>query len=334
MGRLLTAVAGALATAVLVAACGDDPAPAATGATVKVSMALDWYPWANHTGLFISKEKGYFQEAGLEVDIYTPADPSTVLQTVGAGRDDFGISYQTDVLLARAQGVPVVSVAGLVQHPLNSVMALSESGIARPRDLVGKKVGYPGIPTNVPLLRTMVTEDGGDFDRVEMANVGFDLVAALLGRKVDAIVGAYWVHESILIEQQGESVTILRMEEWGVPDFYELVLVVSEETIENRPELVTRFLSAILKGYADAARDVDAAVDALVRANPEVDRGLEEEGIRLLAPLWSDDATPFGWQTAERWHGFAKWMSDNGDLSADLNPAEAFTNAFLADLNP
>lgn len=321
------AVAAVVATGV---GCGRaEEAPE----TVGVSMALDWYPWANHTGLFIAREKGYYDNEGLAVDIYTPADPSTVLQTVGAGSDDFGISYQTDVLLARAAGVPVVSIAGLVQHPLNSVMALGESGIARPRDLVGRTVGYPGIPTNVPLLRTMVEGDGGNFADVEMVNVGFDLVPALLSGKVDAVVGAYWVHESILIRQQGKDVTILRMEEWAVPDFYELVLVASEETVRERPDLVERFLRAVLRGYADAAADVDAAVDTLVEANPEVDRDLEREGIRLLSPLWNDNVPAFGWQSAERWRSFTQWMVDSGELPAGVDPAMAFTNRFVEELS-
>src|SRR3954447_10809639 len=91
--------------------------------SIKIKVALDWYPNANHAGLFLAKERGYFKQAGLDVDFYTPADPTAVLQTVGAGKDDFGISYQTDLLLAREQGVPVVSVAALVQHPLLCVMA-------------------------------------------------------------------------------------------------------------------------------------------------------------------------------------------------------------------
>ena len=115
---------------------------------VEITLALDWFPNSNHLGLFIAQEKGYFEDENLDVTVYTPADPSTVLATVGAGSDDFGISYQPDVLLARAQGVPVVSVAGMVEHPLNSLMALKSSGITRPGDLKGKKVGYPGIPTN------------------------------------------------------------------------------------------------------------------------------------------------------------------------------------------
>ncbi|MDW8119149.1 MAG: ABC transporter substrate-binding protein [Chloroflexota bacterium] len=308
-------------------ATGCQRAPSLT----KVRVALDWYPWANHAGLFLAQEKGYFREEGLEVEIYTPADPSTVLQTVGAGKDDFGISYQPDVLLARAQGVPVVSVAALVQHPLNSVMALRDSGIQRPRHLEGKKVGYPGIPLNVPLLKSMVEKDGGDFSKVELVNIGFDLVPALAGRRVDAIIGAYWVHESIVLEQQGFPVNILRVEQWGVPDFYELVLVTNEKTLAERPDLVKRFLRAVVKGYRDASQDLAGAVDTLAKASPQVDTKVEREGIRLLAPLWQD-APAFGWQTAERWTTFATWMQTTGLLERPVDASKAFTNRFIQEL--
>ncbi len=300
---------------------------------VKVSLALDWYPNSNHAGLFIAQEKGYFEAEGIDLTLYTPADPSSVLQTVGAGRDDFGISYQPDLLLARAEGVPVVSVAGLVQHPLNSVMALRTSGIARPRDLVGKKVGYPGIPLNEPMLKTMVEKDGGDFSKVELVNVGFDLVPAVLSKRVDAVVGTYWTHENILIEQQGQQVNIMHMEEWGVPDFYELVLVISEKTLNERPDVVRRTLRAILKGYADAAADLDAAVNTLVKSSPEVDRALEERGIRLLAPAWKDGVPAFGWQTTERWRGFTAWMSAQNQLTKPVDADKAFTNRFVEELS-
>ena len=111
-------------------------------------------------GLFIAQQKGYFEDEGLDVTMYTPSDTSTVLQTVASGSDDFGMNYQPDVILARNEGVPVVSIAAVVQHPLNSVMALESSGISRPSQLAGKKIGYPGIPTNEPLLDTMLKADG------------------------------------------------------------------------------------------------------------------------------------------------------------------------------
>ena len=149
-------------------------------------------------------------------------DPSTVNATVAAGADDFGINYQPDLLMARAQGVPVVSIAALVQHPLNSVQTLKASGIERPRDLVGKKVGYPGIPLNEPLLDTMLKHDGveGGLDEIELINVGFNLAEVLINKTVDACIGCYFSHESFLIANQGHPVNSLRSGEWGMPDYY------------------------------------------------------------------------------------------------------------------
>ncbi len=194
----------------LLLACGGKAKERAS-----VRVALDWFPWSNHSGLYIAQQKGYFADENLDVTIYTPNDPSTVLQTVAAGSDDFGLSYQVEVLSARSQGVPVVAIAGLVQHPLNSVMALQSSGITRPRELVGKKVGFPGLPTDKALLKTMLKSDGLSDAQVQAVldnavNVGYDLVPALISKQVDAIVGAYWVHESISAQNQGFPVNIMR----------------------------------------------------------------------------------------------------------------------------
>ncbi len=324
----LLVVLSIAALALVAVACGGEKEQ------VQVKLALDWYPNANHVGLFIAQQKGYFDEEGLDVTLYTPVDPSTVLQTVGAGSDDFGISYQPDVLLARNQKVPVVSVLGLVQHPLNSVMVLKDSGITRPRDLVGKKVGYPGIPTNEPLLDTMLKTDGArGLEDVELVNVGFDLVPALIGKRVDAIVGAYWTHESILAENEGYPVHVMRMEEWGVPDYYELVLVTSEEMVAKRPDVIQRFLRALVRGYKDAIPNPQGAVDILLEESKgEVDEAIERPGVDLLAPLWTEGAPDFGWQEAVRWEKFTRWMQENGLLEEGLEPSEAFTNSFVEEL--
>ncbi len=294
-----------------------------------VRVALDWFPWSNHSGLYIAQEKGYFEEEGLDVTIYTPDDPATVLLTVGAGQDDFGLSYQTEVLLAREQEVPVVSISALVQHPLNSVMALQSSGIEQPRDLKGKKVGSPGIPYDIPLLDTMLKEDGLSLDDVEMVNVGFNLVPALISGQVDAIVGAYWVHESISAENQGFPVNIMRMEEWGVPDFYEIVLVTSEEMITEQPDVVQRFVRAAMRGYREAVADPQGAIDLLAQAAPEIDVRIERPGVELLSPLWIEGDLEFGWQTESKWVDFAAWMVERGLLSGDVGAQEAFTNRFV-----
>ncbi len=333
---VLTAILSLSSLLVACAAASPNTAPGATPAATeapltKVSVALDWFPWSNHAGLYVARERGYYAEEGLEVDIFTPGDPSTVLQTVASGRDDFGINYQTGVLLAREQGVPVVSIMALVQHPLNSVMALEESGISSPEHLVGKKVGWPGIPDNEPLLDTMLKSRGHSLDDVELVNVGFDLVPALISKEVDAVVGAYWVHESISAENQGFPVNIMRMEEYGVPDFYELVLVANERKIAENPDLVQRFVRATMRGYQDAIADPQGAVQLLGEVRPEVDLSIERPGVDLLAPLWKpDDGQSFGWQEEGRWVEFADWMRQGGLLTSQIDAASAFDNRFVA----
>jgi putative hydroxymethylpyrimidine transport system substrate-binding protein len=294
-----------------------------------VTVALDWYPNANHAGLYLAQERGYFAEAGLAVDLYTPADPTTVLQTVAAGRDTFGISYQTDVLLARAEEIPVVSIAALVQRPLLGIMVLAESGITRPGDLAGKTIGYPGIPSQESYLATMLAADGLTLDDIELVNIGYELVPALISGRVDASLGSYWTHETILAEREGYPVEMLRVDEWGVPLYYELVLVASDDRVAADPELVSAFLGAVQHGYTDAIADPEAALDALAAASPELEREVETAGIELLVPVWTEGVPYFGVQTSERWEEYAAWMAENELIPADLDVADAFTTELL-----
>jgi putative hydroxymethylpyrimidine transport system substrate-binding protein len=305
-------------------------APAACAGRDEITLALDWFPNSNHAGVFEAVKRGYFEDEGIKVKVYTPSDPASILQTVGAGRDDFGISYQPDVLQARSEGLPVVSVAAIVQHPLNSIMTLESSGITRPGQLKGKKVGYPGIPSNKGMLETMLANDQLTLSDVQLVDVGFDLVPALLGGTVDAILGGYWTHESILMKLQGQPVNVMRMELWGVPDFYELLLVTNEKTLKDRKDVVTRFVRAFNKGFEAAMQDPQGSITTLLAANPEVvQEQLEREGVELLKPLWKAEAPKFGWQDRQRWASFTAWMVTRGLVKSDLVVEAAFTNEFV-----
>lgn len=296
-----------------------------------VTLALDWYPNANHAGIYLAQERGYFEQAGLDVEIFTPADPTTVLQTVGAGRDTFGITYHFDVLQARTQDVPVVSVAALVQHPLNSLMVLEESDIMSPADLAGKTVAIAGVPSDEAYLGTILRHNGLSIEDVEVVNVGFDLLPAVLSGRADAAIGIYWTHETILAEREGTPVRFFRIEEEGVPDYYELVLVAGEETIADQQETVTAFLGALRHGYHDAIDDLDTALELLLAESPDLVEEVEREGLELLAPLWTDDDdVPFGTQTAERWEAYATWAMEQGLLPKGTD----WNAAFRDDLFP
>ena len=327
--RAVIAGVGGAALLLADAARGEAASFLAQEALRSLSVPLDWYPNANHAGLFLALERGYYAEEGLAPEFYTPADPTTVLQTVGAGRDAFGISYQTDVLLARAAGVPVVSVLALVQQPLQGIMVLADSGIERPGDLAGKTIGYPGIPSQEAYLATMLADDGASMDDVELVNIGFDLVPGLVSGRVDASLGAFWSHETILAEQEGYATSILKVDDWGVPPYYELVIVASDETVTNDADTIAGFLRATSRGYTDAITDPAAAIAALQAANPDLDVPVEEAGIALLIPVWAEEGVPFGTQTAERWDTYAAWMIENGLIPDDLDVAAAWNSSFL-----
>lgn len=318
-----------LGTIATVAVTGFAPSVSRAQSPRKISLALDWYPNANHAGLFLAQERGYFTAAGLDVELYTPSDPSVVLQTVGAGRDDFGISYQTDVLLGRGEKVPVVSVAALVQHPLMGIMTLQSSDITHPADLVGKTVGYPGIPSQRAFLQTMLETDGATMDDIELIDVQFNLVPAVISGQVDAAMGAFWSHEPILAEQEGYPVDMMRVEKWGVPDYYELVLVASEEKVANDAGLIENLLGAIGHGYRDALADPDTAIAVMKKAYPELDEKVERIGIGLLADVWLDPDGIWGAQSAQRWTDYANWMKQADLIPADLDEHAAFDATLL-----
>ncbi|MGD9712364.1 MAG: ABC transporter substrate-binding protein [Thermomicrobiales bacterium] len=298
--------------------------------TETVSLALDWYPNANHAGIYLAEADDLFHDADLTLDVYTPADPTTVLQTVGAGRDDFGISYQTDVLLARAQGVPVVSVAAFVQQPLVTVMALKEMGVTSPAALAGLSVGYPGIPSQQAFLATMLEGAGLAIEDVSLVNIGFNLLPALISGQVDAVLGGFWTHETIIAAREGYEIDVLRVEDWGVPPYYELVMVASEETVANRADLASSFLSVIQDGYVSAIAEPERAVEALVEAYPELDVEVEREGIALLAEVWLPEEPPvFGHQDPARWASYGEWMASRGLIPGDLDVGSAFVTDLL-----
>ena len=285
---LLACVVLALAAGAV--ACGGDSESAA--GLQKVNLVLDWFPNADHAGIYGALGEGYFADEGLDVTPTVPSDPAASLKQVGAGRAPFALSYEPEVLLARSQGVPVVAVGAIVTHPLNAVIARTDRGISRPRELEGKTVGATGLPTDRPLLDAVVRSDGGDPAEVKVRNVGYDLAPALAAGKVDAVIGAYWNIEGVQLERQGIPVESFRLEQNGVPDYDELVVVTSDEVAQKQPELVRAFLRALRKGQDWAATDQSGATSHLLDANKDLDETTVDAQVRLTADLFSPPTGP------------------------------------------
>ena len=299
----------------------------------KISLALDWLPYAMHAGLYVAKERGYFTDEGLDVDIHAPADAATILQTVAQGRDNFGLNYEPDTLLARSEGLPVVSIAALTQHPLYALMSLQTSGLTRPKDLKGKKIGYSGVPLESLLIDTILKNDGvtNGIKDVQFTNVGYDALTGLLAGQLDA-ASAYYTNQPIIAENQGYKVNIMKVVDYGVPDYYDLVIVTNEGMIKNNPDVVARFLRAVMKGYKEAAANPQEAIKLMKQASPELDTTVANKEILLEKSLWFGDNGVFGWQEESKWLSFAQWMKDGGLLTKPVDARQAFTNSFIESL--
>lgn len=314
----------AILAAMSIVACSSEPEEA------DIVVTLDWFQNANHVGVYEAVDKGYFTDENLNVTVEPPADPAAILGLVATGASDFAFYYQPDLLQARQEGIPVVAVAGIVQRPLNSIMTLKSSGIEKPSQLVGKKVGTPGLPWNDAMLATMLEADGASIDDVEVIDVGWNVSPALMGGEVDAIIGVYWTYESIIMGNEGFESNVIYPDDWGVPSYYELVLVTSEDNVKNNPELVERFVRAFNKGYGAAADDPQGSVDTMLSLNPdaEIDEATDREGVELLAPLWKSAGAPVGSLDDSRWDSLVSWMKAQDLLDDSQKAADAFDSSF------
>ena len=204
---------------------------------------LDWYPNAVHSYLYVAIEKGYFEEEGLDVNILFPSNTTDPINLVATGEIELGISYQSDVIVARTEGVPVKSVAAIVRSPLNHIVYLKDSDIEGPKDLEGKTVGWPGIPLNEPLVQTIVESDDGDMSKVKMTDIGFELNSALATERVDAVSGMFINHEVPLLAQEGIETEQFNPVDYGVPSYYELVFVTNDNTWNEKEDLIRCILA-------------------------------------------------------------------------------------------
>lgn len=314
--------------AALLASCGGASAQGGDGLT-KVTLTLDWYPNADHAGIYAAQERGYFEDAGLDVKIQQPSDPASVLQLVAAGRSEFGVSYETEVTAAAARDVPVKSVMAIMQEPLNSIISLKESGIESPEDLVGKKVGYAGQTFGTAVIDTVLREAGEDPGSVEKVNVGYDLRPALTSKRVDAVVDAYWNIEGVELAQEGFETSVIRLPQVGVPNYNELVLATSDEYAKQNPEVVRSFVGALVEGHRYAAGHPEAARDALLAANKELDPKVADETLKLTVPVFAGKDGRVGYQNPEEWRAYVDWAVENKVLPRPVEVDEAMTNEFL-----
>lgn len=290
-----------------------------------ITLMLDWLPNPDHVPLYVAQEEGLFAEEGLEVELLVPGNPSDPAKLAAAGRIDLGITTGLNLIIARDQGLPLTAIGALIQHPLGGLLALKARGIGSLEDLRGRRIGYSLEPEEPVLWRAMLGCVGLVPQDYELINVGFSTVAALLSGAVEAI-GAFRNYEKVLVELQGEETSFFPLEEYCIPDHYELVLVANERTLREHSAALRGFIAA-LKGAIDLTlRDPNRAIDLFFKANPELE---DELNLRsFLATLRYFEGSPCV-SDPKRWAPLQDFLFDQGLIAQKAPLEELFTEEFL-----
>jgi putative hydroxymethylpyrimidine transport system substrate-binding protein len=322
-----------VALGLTLSACGTKQDTLTAPAAKPFTVMLDWFPNADHAPLYSAIANGDFSAVGLDVQPIVPSETAEPLKLLAAGKVDMAISYEPQLLLARDQGLKVVSIAALVQRPLTSIIALPSAHVQKVADLAGKRVGTAGIGYQAAELHTALQAAGVNPSSVTEANVGFNLVPAMLSGKVAATLGGYWNYEAIQLEQMHKHPVVIPIDHAGVPTYNELVLVVREEQAHHDGQDLRAFLQALTRGEQQVRANPAAAAALIVKANPEAEPKLQLASIAktLPATLPTNKSNPYGWQDPSQWAAFSSWMFEHKLIHSNPNTAglPPFTNEFL-----
>jgi putative hydroxymethylpyrimidine transport system substrate-binding protein len=336
----LTARVTMVALALLVlasglAACGSK-SDGSGGEAEKLTLDLDFYANPDHAGIYMAQEEGFFKEAGLDVTIDSPTDPSAPLKDVAAGRADLAITYEPQVMLAHEEGLDLVAVGALVNQPLTSLIWTKRSGVKSVADLKGKTVSYAGIPYQEAFLKTILRRAGVPLSTVKPVNVGFGLVPSVVNGSAAAMLGGYSNVEGVDLRERGLAPTITPVDQLDVPTYDELVLVARRSTLAEEGKKIRFFISALRRGTEAAVKSPKAASEAILKANSSLEPKLTEAEMTATLPLLDarTEGEPYGYMDPKRWEAFAAWMSNEGLIEKPPRSAEVLSNSYLVDEIP
>ncbi len=275
----------------------------------KMTVVLDWFINPNHGPIIVAQERGYFADEGLEIEIIAPADASAPPKMVAAGQVDLAVSYQPQLHLQIAEGLPLIRVGTLIASPLNCLLVLKDGPIREVADLKGSKIGYSVAGVEEALLTAILNAEGITLDDVEMINVNWSLGPSVMSGQVDAVIGAYRNFELNQMEIEGVPGTCFFLEEIGVPTYDELIYVANPETMDAGK--ISRFLRATGKATQYIVNHPEDSWELFKSTSTELDDALN-------ARAWTDTIPRFALRPAAvdiaRYADFERFLNEAGLL--------------------
>lgn len=284
----------------------------------KLTVILDWFVNPDHAPLIVAKEKGFFAERGLDVELIAPADPNDPPKLVAAGKADLAVSYQPQLHIQVEEGLPLTRIATLVATPLNSLVVLKDGPIESIADLKGRKIGYSVGGVEEALLKVMLAKYGLNLDDVSMINVNFSLSPSLISGQVDAVIGAYRNFELNQMDIVGRPGRAFYIEEEGVPTYDELIVVANNARLKD-PRLKA-FIDGLESGAEYLINHPDESWSLFIKRYPELNDELNKRA-------WKDTLSRFalrpGALDTRRYQRFEQFLIDGGILKK-AHPVESY----------
>ncbi|SNX66137.1 NitT/TauT family transport system substrate-binding protein [Streptomyces sp. TLI_55] len=299
-----------------------------------IRVMLDYFhPWPNSAGLYVSRARGWFTEAGLDVELVVQ-DPGRgdTLEYLARGEVDFGIFPPNRLLARRAtHGQPLIAVAAVNHRGLEAIQTTTSTGITRPRDLAGRRLALNPTPRGRAMVRHLVAADGGDPDAVLLVDAGTRelTVDDIEAGEADATFGTYWSWDALRGDLPEERRLTWPVDEIGAPRYHSYLLGTSESLLAERPSLVRDFLAVTARGYAAAAQEQDDTLTLLEGVIPYFPRPLIARSLALIAPTWTDQDGRWGVIDESRMGPYAHWLAENGAIAHDRDWDKSFTNGLL-----
>lgn len=299
----------------------------------KITFVLDWTPNTNHTGLYVAAANGYFDEAGIEVEIVQPPEGGAEM-LVGSGKAQFGISFQDSMATALIgdDALPITAVAAVIQHNTSGIISRKGEGMDAPKGLEGHKYATWDSPVEKATINQVMAADGGDFSKVELIpSTVTDEVSALKSKSVDAI-WIFYAWAGVACEVAELETDYFEFADIDpVFDYYTPVIISNNTYLQEKPETAKAFLSAVSKGYEFAIENPEEAADILMEAAPELKSNPElvYASQEYLSKEYAADADRWGEFDPERWVGFYNWLNEKQLLDGTLDSYKGFTNDYL-----
>lgn len=313
---------------------GEEAASTSAGAAPKAGeklvVCLDYMPNTNHTGMYVALDKGYYEEAGLDVSIQPPPEGGAPA-LVAAGKAQFGVDYQDLLAAGWANDTPlsVTAVSALVQHNTSGLMSLKESGIESPKDLEGKTYGTWDNPVELAIVRDVIKVDGGDPEKLNILSTSATDVVAALKTDLD-VIWVYYAWDGIAAELKGLEFNYMPFKDMEPTfDYYTPVLIANDEYLKNNPEEAKKFLEATKRGYEYAIEHPEEAADILLNHADGLDKEIAYASQKWLSKEYIADAPYWGYIDPERWNAFYKWLADNDLTEKPIPENFGFSNDYL-----